>query len=216
MIAVDTNILVYAHRRDSPFHAPAKLHVKQAAEDGSAWAIPWPCIHEFLAIVTHPRIYRPPSTTAQALDQVDAWIESPGLQWIGEISGYWENIKTSILKGGISGPLIHDARVAAICRQHGIAAFWSADRDFSRFAGLKIVNPAHVGVNPGLDGVTASLRFSGHRFAVCGDAPKCKKATPLFRRSADSRRFYMRRERRREAAGTTSTTKIHKRPCRSA
>ena len=58
MIAVDTNILVYAHRADSPFHDRARLILESLATGARAWAIPWPCAHEFFAVVTHPRIYK--------------------------------------------------------------------------------------------------------------------------------------------------------------
>ncbi len=84
MIAVDTNILVYAHREDSPFHDTALRRVAELAEGSAMWAIPWPCIHEFLAIVTHPRIYAPPTPLDRALDQVDAWLESPTLAVLAE------------------------------------------------------------------------------------------------------------------------------------
>ncbi|WP_201407984.1 hypothetical protein, partial [Mycobacterium intracellulare] len=77
MIAVDTNILVYAHRRDAEFHAVAAPTVKALAEGRPAWAIPWPCLHEFFAICTHPKIYNPPSTRSQAIAQIDAWLASP-------------------------------------------------------------------------------------------------------------------------------------------
>ena len=60
MTAVDTNILVYSHREDSTFYRSAFHVIKELAESGSLWAIPWPAMHEFLAIVTHPRIYSPP------------------------------------------------------------------------------------------------------------------------------------------------------------
>ena len=62
MIAVDTNILVYAHREESPFHEPAKRSILELIGTGMPWVIAWPCVHEFLAIVTSPKIYRPPST----------------------------------------------------------------------------------------------------------------------------------------------------------
>ena len=75
MIAVDTNILIYAHREDSPFHTVAYRRVNELAEGVSLWAIPWPCIHEFLAIVTHPRAYVPPTPLARAIEQVNAWLE---------------------------------------------------------------------------------------------------------------------------------------------
>ena len=84
MIAVDTNVLVYAHREDSPFHAAAARHMTALAEGRLPWAIPWPCLHEFLAVVTHPRIYNPPTPVALALGQVDAWLESPTLVLLAE------------------------------------------------------------------------------------------------------------------------------------
>lgn len=142
MIAVDTNILVYAHRRDSPFHPQAAERIRALAESSGAWAIPWPCLHEFLAIVTHPRIYAPPTALDQALDQVDAWRESPSLTLIGETSvHHLDALRALAMNGKIAGPAFHDARIAAICLQHGVEALWSADRDFGRYPELKVVNP---------------------------------------------------------------------------
>ena len=141
MIAVDTNILVYAHRRDSQFHAEAFTAVSGLAADPSAWAIPWPCLHEFLAIVTHRRIYLPPSSLPQALDQIDAWIEAPNLVLLSESVSHWTELREFLVSGAIVGPQVHDARIAALCRQHGVRELWSADRDFSRLAGLTVANP---------------------------------------------------------------------------
>ena len=141
MTAVDTNVLVYAHREDSPWHSAAVSCVTRLAEDKVPWAIPWPCIHEFLAIVTHPKIYRPATPLESALDQVDAWIESPSLHLIGEMGSYWPVLRSVLSSGRIVGPMTHDARIIAVCRQHEVKVLWSADRDLSRFAGLEVVNP---------------------------------------------------------------------------
>ncbi|QQR81971.1 MAG: PIN domain-containing protein [Deltaproteobacteria bacterium] len=141
MIAVDTNILVYAHREDSQFHQNAFYKVKELAEGSQRWAIPWPCIHEFWAIVTHPRIYTPSTPFQKALDQVEAWMESPTLEMIGESEGYWEELKSTLLEAKIMGPAIHDVRVASICKEHHVKALWSADRDFNRIKGIKVINP---------------------------------------------------------------------------
>ncbi len=141
MIAVDTNILVDAHREDSPFHEAACARVAELAEGPAVWAIPWPCVHEFLAIVTHPRVYAPPTPLARALDQVNAWLESPTLALLAESAAHWPTLRALLAGGRVAGPLVHDARVAALCRQHGVRELWSADRDFSRFAGLTVVNP---------------------------------------------------------------------------
>jgi toxin-antitoxin system PIN domain toxin len=141
MIAIDTNLLVYAHREDSPWHDAAFARIEELAEARAPWAIPWPCIHEFLAIVTHPRIYAPPTPPAAAIDQVDAWLESPSLTLLAEADGYWPELKTVLHDGRISGPQVHDARVAGLCRLHGVTELWTADRDFGRFRGFACRNP---------------------------------------------------------------------------
>jgi uncharacterized protein len=141
MIAVDANILVYSVRQDSPWHKAALACVRRLAEAPAAWAIPWPCVHEFLAVVTHPRIYRPPTPPANAVLQVDYWMESPSLRLIGEGPGYWDHLKSLLAAGKAVGPLVHDARVGAICRASGVSEIWTADRDYSRFPGILVRNP---------------------------------------------------------------------------
>lgn len=142
MIAFDTNVLVYAHRGDSPFHASARDWVRRHAEGQESWAIPWPCLHEFLAIVTHPRIFKTPTGLDAAIAQVDAWLASPTLVLIGEDrSGYWELFCKLARSGKIQGGKVHDARVAALTLLHGADALLSADRDFSRFPALSCRNP---------------------------------------------------------------------------
>jgi hypothetical protein len=141
LIAVDTNILVYAHREDSPFHQVAFPRLTALAEGRAAWAIPWPCLHEFLAIVTHPRIYAPPTPTAAALAQVDAWLESPSLVLLTETANHWPVLRGLVERAKVTGPTVHDARIAALCQAHGVRELWSADRDFGRFPGVRVVNP---------------------------------------------------------------------------
>jgi len=141
LIALDTNILVYAHRRDSEWHAAAAALVKSLAEDRIEWAIPWPCIHEFLAIITHPGIFEPPSTTQQAVDQVDAWLGSPSLVLLTETDDHWVTLRDLVSTAKLQGPVIHDARIAALCQANGIAELLTADRDFNRFPALTVRNP---------------------------------------------------------------------------
>lgn len=141
MIAVDTNLLVYAHREDSSWHAAALDAITRLAEGRSAWAIPWPCLHEFLAIVTHPRIYRPPTPLAIAIDQVSAWLESPTLVRLAENDSYWAVLSECLSGGRVAGPQVHDARVAALCLAHGVRDLLTHDRDFGRFPALVARNP---------------------------------------------------------------------------
>jgi toxin-antitoxin system PIN domain toxin len=147
MIAVDSNILVHAHRRDSSWHGPAKQRLDTLAMGPAVWAIPWPCVHEFTNIVTHPKIYSPPSTIEQAVDQIDAWLESPSLVMVGESANYWSILRAELLRARVIGPKVHDARIAAICIDHGVVELWTADRDFSRFPVLRTLNPL-VGSEP--------------------------------------------------------------------
>jgi predicted nucleic acid-binding protein len=118
------------------FEALAKL-----AEGRSHWAIPWPCIHEFLAIATHPRIFAPPTPLRAALDQVDAWLESPSVVLLAEAEDDWSALNEVVRAGRMAGPRVHDARIAALCLQHGVTELWSVDRDFNRVPRLFVKNP---------------------------------------------------------------------------
>ena len=141
MIAVDTNILVYAHRQDSTFHRRAQVCVRALAEGDGAWAVPWPCVHEFLSIVTNPRIFKAPTPEGAALAQVESWRASPTLRLLAEEEGYWPVLAQLVKSGGIRAGKIHDARIAALALHHGARELLSADRDFSRMAPLSVRNP---------------------------------------------------------------------------
>lgn len=141
MIAVDTNLLVYAHRQDSDFHSAARSRIESLAVGRAKWAVPWPCIHEFLAVVTHPRIYRTPTPMPRAMQVVRAIASLPNLDLLCETDGYLDHLESLALAGRVQGPMVHDTRIAALCLAHGVAELWSADRDFSRFPGLIVRNP---------------------------------------------------------------------------
>lgn len=141
MIAVDTNILVYAHRSDAPFHDVALQTMKALVEGDRKWAIPWPCVHEFLAKVTHPRIFKAPTPLERALFQIDEWLRSPVASVLAEPEGYFQVLESTLAASKVIGSRIHDARIAAICTAHGVTVLWSVDRDFERFRGLRAENP---------------------------------------------------------------------------
>lgn len=92
-------------------------------------------------MITHPRIFDPPSQLEIAVDQIEAWLECPGLHLIGETAKHWPDLRALLTNAKIIGPRVHDARIAAICQQHGIDELWSADRDFSAFPNLRSRNP---------------------------------------------------------------------------
>lgn len=141
MIAIDTNILVYAHRLDSPFFTAAGELLFNLARKSETWAISWPCLHEFYGVVTNSKMFADPTPPSRALDQIKALLESPSLVLLTETDRHWSVLHDIVAATQIRGIKIHDAKIAAICIQHGVRELWSADRDFSRFAGLKTVNP---------------------------------------------------------------------------
>jgi predicted nucleic acid-binding protein len=98
-------------------------------------------VHEFIALVTNPRVYRPPTPLEAACDQIEAWMESPSLVMLAESDGYWPELRSVVVSSQVAGPRIHDARIVALCRQHSVRELWSADRDFGRFHDISVVNP---------------------------------------------------------------------------
>lgn len=141
MIAVDTNLLIYAHREEYAFHREAQAAIRELALSGARWAIPWPCVHEFLAVATNPRIHKPPTEQAQALEMIANLDAVPSCEFIGAGIGYLAILNDLVVKSRVAGGMVHDARIAAICIHHGVSELWSADRDFSRFPRLKTRNP---------------------------------------------------------------------------
>lgn len=141
MVALDTNILVYYHRVDNKWHKEAKKLIFSLHESGEPWAIPWPCVSEFLAIVTHPRIFDPPTPPDEAMKEIFYLSESPNLYFIGEEKNYLENLQEVLQSSKVTGPRVHDARIAAICTANKVSKLYSLDRDFSRFVRLKVANP---------------------------------------------------------------------------
>ena len=141
MIAVDTNLLVYAHREDSPWHEAAYARLAELAEARAPWAIPWPCIYEFLRLVMHPRVYHPPLPSQVALQDLKAILASPSLVLLSETAVHATILDEVVKQSGVAGDLMHDAHIVALCREHGASELLTGDRDFTRFTGLKITNP---------------------------------------------------------------------------
>jgi uncharacterized protein len=141
MIAIDTNILVYAHRPEAPFHDAAVRVVTQLGEGRRPWGIPVHCLIEFTAVVTHNRLWRAPSSPNDVADQVSAWLESPALRILGEDRDAWDVFARCLQQARTAGGAVHDTRIAACCQYHGVSELWTADRDFSRYPWLVTRNP---------------------------------------------------------------------------
>lgn len=141
MIAVDTNVLIFAHRTDNAWHAQAQSALKKLAEGQLTWGIPSPCLAEFLAVVTGFRGAIEATPLAAALGQATEWLRAPHASLLHSGESHAEVLFGLARAANLKGGQFHDARIAAICIENGVTELWTADRDFSRFPQLKTRNP---------------------------------------------------------------------------
>ena len=146
MIAVYTNLPVYAHRREARVGDEARAVMTELAGGDRAWAIPWPCCYEFLSVVTNRRIWKDEATTPDhAWRQFQAWAASPSNRMIGETDDFMEILQRFVNRPRVVGGVVHDARIAAVCVAHGVEALLTRDRDFSLFPELPTHDPFETG-----------------------------------------------------------------------
>jgi uncharacterized protein len=141
VIALDTNILVYARRGEAPHHSQAVALLQELASGARPWAVTWVSIYEFLRVVTHPRVFDPPTEIQTALEDVESLLQCPSLQMLGEGPGHGPLMRRVLLAGMTRGNLVHDGHIATLLVEHGVTEFWTADRDFARFPMIKAVDP---------------------------------------------------------------------------
>lgn len=141
MIALDTNILVYARREETAQHARAKAILKELAEGERPWALPWPCIYEFIRVVTHPRVFDPPTALDDVLEDLQSLFQCPSLSLLREGPRHELFMQRLLKSGQAAGNLAHDAHIAALITEHGVDELWTSDRDFSRFPEIHVRNP---------------------------------------------------------------------------
>lgn len=139
MIALDTNLLVYAFNEDSEDHEQALAAVSEVVQS-RAWALPWSVVHEYLKILTGARA-TDPVPLDMALRSVETYLTSPGVHTLAETPGYWRVFRQLVAASRTTGTRLFDARIAATCLAHGVSELWTADRDFGRFPGLRTRNP---------------------------------------------------------------------------
>lgn len=133
MIAVDTNVLVYAHRQEFPRHAQAKAKIISLAVGAAPWGAPVFCLGEFVRVVTHRKILNPPSSLEQATAFLDRLGDSESFRILLPDVEYWSDLKATLKSADARGSLAFDAQIAALCVRHG-ATLLTCDRDFARFA----------------------------------------------------------------------------------
>ncbi len=141
MRALDTNVLVQAEVVTSRFHSIARTILVEHANGRAPWAIPWPCVYEFLRVVTHPRVFHPPMPSAVALRDLRSILASPSLVLLGETTRHADVMASVVETADATGNLVHDAHIAALCIEHGVSELVTGDRDFARFPQVRVFNP---------------------------------------------------------------------------
>ena len=138
MIAVDSNVLIYAHRTETDAHGAAAAALTELAEGVDSWAIPVFCIPEFVRVATHRRVFQPPSTLEQAFDFLSSLIASPSCVVLRPGPMFVDLLRETSQQADARGNLIFDSQIAALCREHGVSTVLTRDHDFRRFAPLEV------------------------------------------------------------------------------
>ena len=139
--AIDANILLYAVNCDSPHHSASRTFVETCAASAERWLLPWPTVHAFLRIATHPAILPHPLSPAEAISEIEALIKLPQVELVAEDDHFWSQYRNEISDLHLRGNLLSDGLLVAMLKTHGITHFFSHDRDFLRFKGMKVVDP---------------------------------------------------------------------------
>lgn len=133
MLAVDVNVLIHATRGEMALHEVAAQHLRNLAEGPVPWALPAPVVWGFLRIVTQP-VFDPPTPMVQATEVIDSLLGSPTARLISAGRRHWALLRETIADAQVTGRLLTDAALVAICLEHGVDTILSTDRDFSRFS----------------------------------------------------------------------------------
>ena len=142
MFLVDTNILVYAVNRLSPFHKRCRGQLEGWRRQASAWYVTWGICHEFLRVVTHPRVLRPPWPLGEGWRFLEALLAVPSLGMLVPTERH-ARVAAELFEEmpHLAGNVLHDAATAVLMREHSIKTIYTRDADFHRFAFLEPVDP---------------------------------------------------------------------------
>lgn len=140
MRLLDVNVLVYAHRADAPDHQPYRHWLEDLVDSGELFATPDLVLSGFIRVVTHPRVFDPPSSLDDALQFVEAVRNVPNQVPVAPGSGHWAIFTDLCRRAGAKGNLVPDAYLAAMAIESG-ATWITTDRDYARFPGLRWRHP---------------------------------------------------------------------------
>ena len=140
MILLDANLLIYAHVATFAQHPQARAWLDARLSDSAPVGLPWTSLLAFLRIVTNPRVFERPASTAAAWRQVTAWLDVDTVWTPAPAERHRVVLATLLDTAGVQGNIVPDAHLAALAIEHGLL-LCSTDRDFARFPALRWENP---------------------------------------------------------------------------
>ena len=141
MILPDVNVLIYAFRKNSPYHDVCKPWLEKVAGDDAQFGISPLTLSAVARIVTNPRVFREPSPIGEAFAFCEALMNRPNCELVRAGRRHWPIFVRLCLEAGVRGPRVSDAWYAALAIEHG-CAWITYDRDYARFPGLEWREPA--------------------------------------------------------------------------
>ena len=140
MITPDANSILYAYNEDAPKHQQAKEWLEEQFSSPVSFGLSWQTITAFLRISTNPKAFPQPFDLHEAISIVDEWIALPNIQILTPTVNHWAIFQNLIVEGQTKAALMMDAHLAALAIEHDVTLA-TTDRDFSKFSGLKTINP---------------------------------------------------------------------------
>lgn len=141
MIAIDTNLLVYAHRSAVAEHRAAQRAIERASGDERGWGIALASVVEFWSVVTHPASAGGPSTAEQARDFLAALVRDGGAATWTPRQRFWERLTALAADLGVQGARVLDLQIALTAFEHGATEIWTHDGGFVALPGLVVRDP---------------------------------------------------------------------------
>ncbi len=142
MLAVDTNVLLYAANADSEFHEPCRSRLEEWRREPSPTFLTWNICYEFLKNATHANVFPIPWQVEPAMRFLEALLASPGFTLLTATPRH-QAVLTQTLSElpGLQGSVLHDVHTAVLMREHGISQICTKDCDFHRFPFLTVIDP---------------------------------------------------------------------------
>jgi len=136
----DVNILVYAHRPEAPRHEEYRAWIERARTDDEPFGLIDIVLSGFLRVVTNPRAFKEPTPLPVALEFLEGLRVGPASLRVTPGARHLTIFERLCRATEATGNAVPDAFLAAVAIEQG-ATWFSADRGFARYAGLRWRHP---------------------------------------------------------------------------